>query len=267
MSDAPGEPVDNTALADTPSLVPAPEPAAAASPEPAPEGEAAPTTEEPAPAPKPSTPAWAQRRIAELTAQRHEAERAANEHAEARTRAEATLALERASRGEPPATDNPRSAAAPPAHTPEQFEARVQQVAAERLAEENYNARCNTVFEAGKKTHPDFEDSLKNMQMYGGAPRSMIEAALETDDPGEVLYKLGNDPDEFDRVRRMAPAQMGAHLAKMAITAKAPARVSEAPPPPAAPGSARSAPTGLADELSDDEWMRRRNAELKARRG
>jgi hypothetical protein len=98
-------------------------------------------------------------------------------------------------------------------------------------------------------------------------------AVLDADDPAALLKYL-TDPenaDEAEEIGRLGDIAAGKRLARieatLAATPKTPAtQVSKAPAPiESIRGQGRPA-TGLSDEISADEWRRRRTAEVQARR-
>ncbi len=214
----------------------------------------------------PANPPWQVRRIGELTAQT----RARQERIDA---LEAELAAERAARTAPP-TPAPQPGQTPPAPTPApttpqpQFTAADIEVRAQQLAEKSqFDAASQTSYEAGKVKYPDFDAKLQTFKMLGGLSDAQIQAALATGSAHDVLYTLGSNPDEAARIMSLPPLQSAVEMAKIVARQPVAARASAAPAPitPVGSGGTRL-PEGLADELPDDEWFRRRNEQKKAQR-
>lgn len=165
------------------------------------------------------------------------------------------------------------------------FEERVQAAAQQRVMVQNFERSCNDAAAAGRASFgEDFDNRLKqitgnlvdakspdSLARYNQFLLDAIEAA--DGDPSavaKVLYELGGDLNEADRVMNLSPVKRGSELARLSAREAAP--VSGAPKP-ITPVSARgerhdaiaaSDPT-RADKLSTAAWMERRNAEVKAR--
>ena len=98
-------------------------------------------------------------------------------------------------------------------------------------------------------------------------------AVLDADDPAALLKYL-TDPenaDEAEEIGRLGDIAAGKRLARieatLAAAPKTPAKqISKVPAPiESIRGQGRPA-TGLSDEISADEWRKRRTAEVQARR-
>lgn len=169
----------------------------------------------------------------------------------------------------PNATDAEQVQANAPAggfRTQAEFDAAVQQAAQARVAADVFNAQCNATFEKGVASYKDdFKGAVANLQSVGVMNRDVLDLVLATDDPAKVLFELGSDPDKASRLLDMTPAQRAIEVAKMAVTKKAPAPISNAPPPvKTVEGSARvSGEPG--DDDDDAAWFAKRNAQIAAR--
>lgn len=198
---------------------------------------------------KPKQKPWFQRRIDELTRQRYEAER----------RAEAALQLlQGKGEGEEPKPGEKLSEA--------EVERRALAKAQELAAEQAFNQECNRIYEAGVKAFSDFDDAIQNFRMLGGLTPPMIEAAAATDMPEKVLYELGSNPDEAERIIKMTPTRMGVELAKLAQKLSAPKPAVSKAPPPIKPVDGAGKGEKDPDKMSDAEWMEWRNKQIAARR-
>jgi hypothetical protein len=112
--------------------------------------------------------------------------------------------------------------------------------------------------------------------------QTMAQAIRSAENGPEVLYALGKDPERAARIAKLPDiAQAGAIKTLAATLAKGKQRPpkaeesSNAPPPPEELAPSAGAETGLSaikpsdpksDQLSDEEWIRRRNKELAKRR-
>lgn len=236
MSEAPDQaepvapaPEPEIPVAEPPAAEPAPEPAEG---DPAPEGEGQPAPEEPK---KPKSPiAQLQGRIGHLTKVAHEKDATLDKQAR---QLEAYKALLESQGKAPPVEGEPepRAVTAPTTAQPADFNEAVRAEARRIAAEERFTSDCNSIFEAGEKAHGDgFKESVSNLNMMGIMSPQLVEAALVTDAPSEVIHFLGSDLDEAARITSLSPIRMAAELTKLATTlnAKPPgAEFSRAPAP------------------------------------
>jgi hypothetical protein len=175
------------------------------------------------------------------------------------------------------------SEAKPPAQAPQpqMDQAVIDQRAREIAAINDFNRRCDEAALSGRAQfgEAEFNGRIANLQKLSdptdaasvNAYNSLLMAALEVGDPEKVLFELGSDLNEAQRILGMTPTKMAVELTKRA--AKIPTQVSAAPKP-ITPIGARTAshepiepddPT-KSDNLSTAEWMRRREAQLTSRR-
>lgn len=202
------------------------------------------------------TPEWVQRRFNEMTVARREAERKADA-ADLEVQTYRRL-LEATQRGEQVDPNQPVVKA------PVNDDERIQQAAQKLNAEQSFNARCNTVFDAGKAELPGFEESVKNLGMIG-ISQDFLNGLVGLDDAHKVIHALGSDPDEAIRILSLPPLQQGRELER--IASKAPARVTKPVSNAPEPISTRvdtGAPSGKSlDSMSLDEFMAARNSQSK----
>lgn len=202
------------------------------------------------------TPAWVERRFAEMTRSRHEAER----RAEAAERERDTaLALANSNLGE----GEHQQQAQKPQTAPVSDDHRINQRAAELVETQRFNDRSNEVYNAGKADHPDFDESLKNLGLLGATPE-FFKSIVELDDAHKVLHALGSNPDEAARILALPPLKQGRELERLAskpapVKGKKP--VSNAPEPISSrvDGSGSRAAVDL-DNASIDDFMKARNS-------
>lgn len=214
-------------------------------------------------------------RINKLTAEKWEARRA-KDAAEARAKlAEDTLA-ELARRDPMLVGGEVPPAGTPPAQPPvQQFtQADMHREAARLAAVSDFNKSVDAAVIAGRKEHQDFDSSVAGLKAITGPiiPQEFVAAALETGEAAEVIYQLGKDPAEADRILSLPPIPMAVALASYAGAIKA-ARgditkpvVSKAPPPIAPRvGGRASAETNL-ETVSMADFIKSRNASEAASR-
>jgi hypothetical protein len=171
--------------------------------------------EEPAPEPKPKNPVKPfQARIDELTKARREEERRA-QAAEARAKAaeDRIAAMERGEQQEP----EPQRA--PDGYVPKELvDAEVERRANEKARQDRFDADANAAYTKGVAAHKDFDEAIRTLaSLAGDSYQAIIAEALVTDAPHEVLYALGSDPEEIDRIRGLSPAKRIAEFTKMTL--------------------------------------------------
>ena len=101
-----------------------------------------------------------------------------------------------------------------------------------------------------------------------GKPTPFIAAIFESDAPHEVLHQLGTHPEVADSLQGLTPTQFARRLARIEAQmqeAKAPKRSSA--PQPLKTVAPQASISDLSDDLDPKEWMRRREAQLKEKRG
>lgn len=249
-------------------------------------GEGTPTpqpgaTPQPQPTPDPMVPLA---RFESVTAQKWDAIREAERVKAELAQANSELERLRAGGQTPPASG---TSATPPAAPLARVVAPQADVDA-RARQMLFDQRCVEVANEGKKAHTDFDaalDALRGVSPLIDAigrpalPQTLIEAAIETGLGSEVLYALGKNTAEADRIMTLPPVKQAVEVARFAEGlrprsdgAGAPeARVSGAPPPikPVVNGRAAISPNDLpldSPDLPMAEFIKRRDAEEKARR-
>lgn len=197
------------------------------------------------------TPEWAQRRINELTRQKYERQAEANFY---KKEAERLAQAQRTEEGTKQID-------------PADLEPLIESKAKEIAAQQAFNARCNTVYEKGAQAFPDFDRALSNLKMVGGLTKESLESIIESDMPERVIHHLGSNLDEAARILELSPVAQARAIAKLEVklSTPAPKPVSKAPAPIEPVGGRQVTDTGLSDDLPIDEWLKRRNAQLKRR--
>lgn len=209
------------------------------------------------PAAAPPTVDWRDRRIAQLTARRHQLEQE----------------LEQYRQQIPPAAPPPS-----PQVGDAEFQRLVNEAAEQRARTELFNRQCNEVAQAGRLAFTDFDariSALRGMVDPSDSNQSQqynrfLEAAIETGEGAKVLHTLGGDVNEAMRILSLSPTRMAVELTKLAVGGS---REVSSAPRPIRPVGTRSPVTEIepddpdaADKLSTETWMRRREAQLSARR-
>lgn len=85
----------------------------------------------------------------------------------------------------------------------------------------------------------------------------------ESDVGPQVLYHLAANPDVADRIEALSPVRQVAELGKLEVTLSTPApkKASDAPAPIKHVGQGRSAPNGITDNTSPEEYRAIRKAQ------
>ncbi len=257
-------PVVDTAPATTPEIDPAltPDPNAA----------------NPDPNKVTSTPEWAQKRINELTAKRYEAERQQKAEKDGRLAAEARTAellaqlAGTAAPGTQPTTTTPQ-----PPMGEEEINKRAELRAVELARIADFNRACDTIVDVGQKEFKDFDDALKNLHLVGAIGQNVspefLETAIELKEPQKVLYHLGKNLEEAERISKLPPKKMALELARVEAQLQKPATPHVPPmsnaPAPVIPvgGQATVRATDLNDpSISTEDFMTLRSKQLEERR-
>lgn len=141
---------------------------------------------------------------------------------------------------------------------------------------ERFNETADKLVADGNKKHKDFTDALAALASEvgpfvtkGGLPSPFMEAVLEVaDKPTELLYHLGKNPELAEDLAGLSPLKLAKQLDRIEreIADKAKPQNSTAPKP-LAPIKGAASNSDLGPGLSDAEWMRRREAQIKERRG
>jgi hypothetical protein len=145
--------------------------------------------------------------------------------------------------------------------------------------QQEFNRRCNEVADAGKRQYGDFDAKVGKLVglVDGNDPQavarynSFLSAALETGEASKLIYSLGGDLDEASRILGLNPIQMAVELTKMSTR---PMTEVSGMPRPLNPVASMGVNNRVAvgpddpnsDNLTTEEWMRRRNEQITARR-
>jgi hypothetical protein len=233
------------------------------------------------PEPEPHKPSGVEKRISELTWKAREAER---READARREAAYFRGIAEG-KGAPPQGAQPTATEGPPKQ--EQFEtydeylraltrheirtemAQERQKLTGELEARELQGGFEKRVEAFRATHADF-DEVAFSDDHQVSP-TMRDAIVNTQDGAEIAYWLGKNPGESNRIARLSPNHQILELGRISARLTAPP-----PAPPPRPASTAPAPItpvkaggkaveGLRDDLSPEEWQRRRNKEARNR--
>jgi len=150
-------------------------------------------------------------------------------------------------------------------------------VLAKQIAKvERFTEKANALVAEGTKKHSDYMGALKDLASEvgdfvrrDGLPSPFMEAVLEVaEKPTALLYHLGKNPDLAADLADLSPYQLAKRLDRIEreLNDKQTPKISNAPRP-LEPVKGRGSDSDLGPGLSDSEWLKRREAQLKAARG
>ncbi len=150
----------------------------------------------------------------------------------------------------------------------------------DRLAEEKaairvFAEKANSIVEKGQRKNTDFMDVVRDLEsevgpfvLRDGKPSAFMETVLDVaDDPVELMYYLGKKPDVAAELADLSPRKLAIRLDRIQrdMSESSKPKTSKAPQP-LDPVKPKSSDNGLSSDLPVDEWMRRREKEIKGRR-
>lgn len=213
-----------------------------------------------------------QERIDELTRQRHEKERALET---ARQEAEywKSQAVQKPQAPQPQATSG-----APAVEQFDSYEdylraaARYevsQTLAAERQEQTAAQQRQRLleqqriVHEKGDSIADDFVEVVYNPELL--ISQEVAELAFDSDKGAEILYYLGKNPSESERISRLSPVQAAREIGRLeaSLSMPSPKLTSSAPPPIKSISGGGEPPQKDQEKMTPDEWRDWRNDQLR----
>lgn len=213
---------------------------------------------------KPKQKPWWQKRIDEVTREKHE-ERRAREALQAQLEAVTTRRTADAAKPEGEAEEPRLTAADVERLAEEKAQTRAREIATNRA----YDEACNSAFEKGvaEVGEDEFQAAVKTLQTVAGDRynANVLPIAMQTDAPHKVLFALGSDPDEAERILSLPPVRMAIEMDRLAMARGKGKAVSKAPAPIRTVETNGTLPGGLSDALKDEEWIERRNKQVAER--
>lgn len=96
-----------------------------------------------------------------------------------------------------------------------------------------FNRACNDVAEKGEEEFDDFTASVGTLQQMGGDYQGLLRIATELDDAHKILYHLGQNPEEAERLLSLPPTKMAIAVAKIEtqLNKAGVKTISDVPPP------------------------------------
>lgn len=191
---------------------------------------------------------WALKRISQLTQQRHEAERKAQAKESEAERYR--LLLEQTQRG-----DKQTDTVTVPGEQPN-IDELVTKRATELEQQRAMADRGQSVSKTGTDAYPDFMSAVQTLDALGISVEQ-VQSLLGMDDAHNVIYSLGKNPDEAQRILSLPPLQQGRELERLAskpIPAPAARPVSKAPKP-VTPVDSSAGAEADPSKMSAKDWM------------
>lgn len=172
-----------------------------------------------------------------------------------------------------PAEPNEEDVAIKPADLRQAVQREALTLAQQIADQKEFDKQCNTVASQGKEKFPDFKDALNALIEEAGPlvdPKTgwktvLGEQILDSEAPAALIHYLGKNPEIAAELEGLTPGRMARKLLAIETKMNEKPKTSSAPKPlePVRPAAASN---DLSDDLSAEEWARRRNKELRARR-
>jgi hypothetical protein len=140
----------------------------------------------------------------------------------------------------------------------QQTRAQQEQVQQEQIR--TFQSRADRV----RSSHPDFDTVVANPLLP--ISDAMAEAAYSSEKGPELLYHLGQNPQEAERIYRLSPHQQAMEMGRLEAKLSRPARTQTNAPAPISPVSGSGGSQFVdPDRLSASEWLAWRNQQLSNR--
>jgi hypothetical protein len=133
----------------------------------------------------------------------------------------------------------------------------------QKSAQEREAARQQELIEKGEEKYDDFEEVIKaDRNEYS---RAAYLAMLESDISADLLYHLASNPEEGKRIAALPAFAQAKEIGKLEdkLLAKPAKKQSNAPPPINPIGTGKASGNALSDDLPIEEWMRRRQKQVR----
>lgn len=142
--------------------------------------------------------------------------------------------------------------------------------AAQRIAKQERAAERfrNHVLAEGLKSDPQFAQKLQDLAAVGDWDEDTMEMVLDADKPAALFAHLASNLDEAAEILALPLAQRARAIARLEVRLEQQSKpaASSAPKPLSPVKGTASTGDDLHDELPMSEWMKRREAELAAKR-
>lgn len=138
-------------------------------------------------------------------------------------------------------------------------QSRAQDLTRQRMIDE----ASNRTYAAGKEKYPDFDAAVGNVVAAGEVTPAFLEAVTKLPNAADVYYHLGQNPGVAANLLGLDTIPMVLELAQISAKVGKPKLQSKAPAPVTPVAGSGVADVGLRDDIGIEEWMRRREAQLK----
>jgi Skp family chaperone for outer membrane proteins len=136
---------------------------------------------------------------------------------------------------------------------------------------EKVTEKSNQIAKEGTKRFPDFMETIAAISEelgplfdQRGRPAPVMEAVFDAEKPADLLHFLGKNPDLAAELEGLTPAQLGRRIARLETQMAEQAKPkTSAAPKPLEPVRGGASDNELRSDLSTEEWMRRREAQLR----
>ena len=142
----------------------------------------------------------------------------------------------------------------------EKQQARESETVQQRQAQE-FAERRDSLVDNGVDAYPDFEEVALDEELP--ITQTMADALIHSESGHDLWYHLGQNPQKAERIAGLTPVQQVYELGRLEASLKVSKKPSNAPPPPKPVGTRNEAPNALRDDLSTDEWIKRRTKQLR----
>lgn len=119
-------------------------------------------------------------------------------------------------------------------------------------------------FDKAKEEIPDFEEVVMNDEVP--VSQAAAHAIMELDNGPEVMYYLGKNPKEAERIAALTPGRQVVEIGRLSVRVEPKPEISKAPKPATPIQSRNRASEVPLSEMSMDDYAEKRNAQLRAQR-
>lgn len=142
----------------------------------------------------------------------------------------------------------------------EESQKRETETAQQRQAQEIAERRDDLV-DAGVDAYADFEEVAGDPDLQ--ITDVMRDAILESATGHDIWYHLGQHPQKAEKIANLSPINQAREIGLLEASLKVSKKPSNAPPPPKPVGTRNEATNALRDDLSTEEWIKRRTKQLR----
>lgn len=151
---------------------------------------------------------------------------------------------------------------------PQMTQAQIQVEARKLFEQQQYQDNLLRINTAGETSYKDqWAKALENLATFGEFETGTMQSIMATDAPEKVLYELGKNPAEYQRIMELPAPRRHTEFVKLSLKQEAPKPKPSNAPAPTEPVQARVAPSSeLSDKDDDETWYKKRALQREARR-